>query len=191
MAEIKFFKVTSLPGTLEANAFYFVSNSQYAESYITDNAGAAKSIGNSTMIEEVAADLLGGNRFRVVDDITARDNLITGDQPFLVLVADATADATVDTGGALYAWKPEAGESGEFRKVSEYESMDIDFSSIDINWSQLVNGPTSDVADIDDAVTKRHEHTNKTVLDDLGDDGNDNLTYKDNPIGMLWTQSNW
>ncbi len=191
MSMVKFFKVSSLPGTLEANSFYFVLNSDYAESYITDSAGVAKSIGNSSMIESVANNLLGGSSFRVVSDITERDALTTGDTPFLVLVADATADTTVTTGGALYAWKPDAGVDGEFRKVAEYESMDIDFSALSINWSQLANAPTSAVADIDDAVSKRHVHTNKAIIDELNENGSEYLTYKGNVVGSIWSTLNW
>ena len=191
MSMVKFFKVSTLPGTLEANSLYFVLNSGYAESYVTDDAGVAKAIGNSTMIEEVANNLLGGSSFRVVSNITERNALTTGDTPFLVLVADATTDTTVNAGGALYAWKPDAGPSGEFRKVAEYESMDIDFGSISIAWSQLTGAPTSSVVDIDDAVTKRHVHTNKSIIDELNENGSEYLTYKGNVVGSVWSTLNW
>lgn len=50
---VKFFKVTSLPLVLEADAFYYVANGSYAESYLTDSNGVAKRIGNSVMINEL------------------------------------------------------------------------------------------------------------------------------------------
>lgn len=53
MALVKFYKVASLPGTLEANAFYFVENNTYAEAYVTNASGVAKKIGNSDMINEI------------------------------------------------------------------------------------------------------------------------------------------
>lgn len=279
-SQIKFFKVTSLPGTLEANSFYFVSNGDYAESYLTNNAGVAKSIGNTTMIEEVALKSLGGSRFKIVEDIAAMNALKKSDYPYLILVLDATDDESVETGAALYAYEPgdvdnfevpntmmlsqgnnhyitdgdyevtekpdkvyyngveaietegsptwmEAGEweyrgssdnkfrfrgynnenlttepSGfvvlsfittehQYHKIAEYESMDIDFGDLDINWSQLVDGPTSSVANIDDAVDKRHEHDNKSVLDELGENANDYLTYKGSAVGSLWEDLNW
>lgn len=54
MAVVKFFKVGALPGTLEPNAFYFVENGSYAESYLTDDAGVAHEVGNSVMIQALA-----------------------------------------------------------------------------------------------------------------------------------------
>lgn len=191
MSMVKFYKVSSLPGTLEANSFYFVMNSDYAESYITDNVGVAKSIGNSNMIEEVADNLLGGSSFKVVADITERDALVTGTSAFLVLVADASADSTVVTGGALYAWKPDVAPSGEFRKVAEYESMDVDFSTISIDWSQLTSKPSSSVVDIDDAVAKKHDHSNKAILDALDEDVSNYLTYNGTTVGSIWNSLDW
>lgn len=193
MAEqVKFYKVASLPGTLEADSFYFVANGDYAESYVTDNAGVAKSIGNSVMIEEVASELLGGSKFQITDTITTRDAIDTSDGlAFLVLVVDATLDATVNTGGALYAWDPNEGTSGEYKKVAEYESMDIDFSTISIDWSQITNGPTSTPAQIDQAVTDSHTHANKTELDKVGEDGSGYLTYDGTRVGTIWDLLNW
>jgi hypothetical protein len=46
-----------------------------------------------------------------------------------------------------------------------------------INWANIQNKPTSSVVDIDDAVTKKHTHTNKTELDKVGEDGNGYFTY--------------
>ena len=57
---VKFFKVTSLPGSLVADALYFVENGQYAEAYVTDSAGVAKKLGNTSMIENIASHVDGG-----------------------------------------------------------------------------------------------------------------------------------
>lgn len=50
---VKIYKVTSLPLVLEPNAFYYVNNGTYAESYLTDSSGTAKLVGNSIMIREL------------------------------------------------------------------------------------------------------------------------------------------
>ncbi|MFG9650985.1 hypothetical protein ACEP3U_22040 [Pseudomonas aeruginosa] len=39
MAQIQFFKVATLPGTLQPDSFYFVENGNYSESYLTNSAG--------------------------------------------------------------------------------------------------------------------------------------------------------
>lgn len=187
---IQFYKVTTLSGTLQPDSFYFVNDGgDYAESYLTNSAGVAKSVGNSTMITNIAGGAAGN--FRVVDTIAARNSIDTGDVPFLVLVADATADETVDTGGALYAWKPDAGETGEFRKIAEYESMDIDFSALSINWSQLTDGPVSTPAQIDTAVSGSHTHSNMTELNKIGENIDGYLTYDGQVVRTLWEETNW
>jgi len=186
MAKILFHKVASLPVTLEADSFYYVENGDYAESYITDDAGVAKAMGNSVMIQEIATEILSGAAFQIVADITARDAIVTGSTPFMVLVADASGDPTVSTGGALYAWQP--GSPGSYLKVAEYESMDIT-----LNWSDIVGGPTSTPAQIDTAVTNSHTHTNKTdILDNLGEDVDDLLTFNGSLVGVTeWTTLAW
>lgn len=53
MADVRFYKVTSLPQVLTPNSFYYVENGSYAEAYLTDDQGVAKKVGNTQMIEEV------------------------------------------------------------------------------------------------------------------------------------------
>lgn len=57
---VRFYKVTELPAILTANAFYYVENGQYAESYLTDDSGVAKKLGNSAMIEALTKDINAG-----------------------------------------------------------------------------------------------------------------------------------
>lgn len=108
MAQIRFFKVATLPGTLEPDSFYFVESGSYSESYLTNSAGVARSIGNSAMINalinEALASLPGtGAPILFVADIAARDAL-EPESAIFVLVQDASADPTVESGAALYAW---------------------------------------------------------------------------------------
>jgi hypothetical protein len=49
---------------------------------------------------------------------------------------------------------------------------------VQLQWSDILGKPTSSVADIDDAVTKRHTHSNKTQLDLISENGTSgNLEY--------------
>ncbi len=50
MSAIIFHKVNALPLAPDANAIYFVLNGDYAETYVTDELGNAKGVGNSLMI---------------------------------------------------------------------------------------------------------------------------------------------
>jgi hypothetical protein len=81
-----------------------------------------------TLYKTLASDILayvetqiGTSQYRVAD-ITARNalngSMSTGDR---VMVDDATGDATVASGWALYQWL----SSGVWRKIAEQESLDI------------------------------------------------------------------
>lgn len=162
MATIKFHKVLVLPGTLEADSIYFVQNSTYSETYVTDSAGNAKSVGNSSMIaaianNEISTRLAQHNLVEIVADITARNALASQDRNLVVLVLNATADATVSSGAALYAFR---NSDNSWTKVAEYESMDAV-----VQWNNINGRPSSTPAQIDSAVTNSHTHSNKAILD--------------------------
>lgn len=178
---VKFFKVTTLPVTPVADAFYFVVNGTYAESYLTDSTGTAKLIGNTTMIEDLIADN-AVNSLEIVADITARDALVLT-RNTIVLVLDATDDVTVTTGAATYAYRH---SDTSFTKIAEYESMDLI-----LQWDNIQGKPTSTPAQIDQAVTDSHTHANKTVLDLLSEDGDGDLAYDGVKVSSVWQEAAW
>lgn len=188
MANVQFFKVTSLPGSLQPNAFYYVENGAYAESYVTNQAGVAKALGNSAMINALITAALAslpssGAPVLFVADIAARNALEPDlEQAVFVLVQDATGDPTVSSGAALYAWNP---ATTAWLKVAEYESMDVQ-----LTWAAIQGKPSSTPAQIDTAVSQTHTHSNKATLDLLGA-GADGLTYNGQPVSSSWATNNW
>lgn len=187
---LKFFKVTTLPGSLEADALYFVNNGAYAETYLTSNAGVAKSLGNTAMIQSVSQAVVdaaiasaAANPVEVVADIAAR-NTLTGAALTnkLILVKNAVGDATVTAGAALYVFEKTGNTT---TKIAEYEGMDVV-----LQWANIQGKPSSAASLIDDAVTKRHTHANITVLDKLGD-ASGALTYDGSVVGTNWSTNNW
>lgn len=188
MALIKFFKVTALPSTFEGDAFYYVANGDFAESYLTNSAGVPKSVGNSVMINSLIQAALAdfqaqGNAVEIVADIAARDAMIaTAEKNLMILVIDATGDATVGAGSALYAYSH---DNTTTYKVAEYESMDVT-----LEWSKISGRPVSSVTQIDNAVSLAHSHANKVVLDKLSEVGGA-LLYAGAPITTDWTTNNW
>lgn len=187
---LKFFKVTSLPGTLEADSFYFVANGNYSESYLTTSAGVAKSIGNSAMITALAEAAVNAalataaaNPITIVSNIAARDAAIaTETNNALYLVTDATGDSSVSSGAALYVYNHTAATT---TKIAEYESMDVQ-----LTWAAISGKPSSAASLIDDAVTKRHEHSNLTQLNKIGESAG-KLTYDGTTVGATWNTVNW
>ena len=157
------FVLDTLPGTLVANGLYFVKdpiNSDRMELHVADkNALATRRVPTMQDIEdEIQAAIANVSSVDYQADIAARDAQSYGANS-LVYVVDSTADTNVDTGGALYFYTK---SNDTFTKVAEFESMDLV-----ITWATLDGKPTSSVASIDDAVTKRHLHSNLADLEDL------------------------
>jgi len=187
MATVKLYRETALPGTLEANSIYLIAptgSPNYVEMYVTGTSSAnIKRIINEADIQTmITASLSGQNGVDIVDDITDRNALIPTNGK-LVIVLDATGDATVQSGAATYVYRL---ATTEWIKIQEHESLDLVFE-----WATIQNKPTSSVADIDDAVTKKHTHTNKTQLDKVGEDGDGLLTYNGLLPKIAWDTTSW
>ncbi|MBR4608781.1 MAG: hypothetical protein IKO41_21555 [Lachnospiraceae bacterium] len=134
----------------------------------------------NTAISGLEAALAGKAPVSIVADIAARDaltNVITG---ALCWVQDASDDSSVASGAAAYL----ASVSGDpavvtWTKVAEAESMDVV-----LQWANIQGKPSSAVADIDDAVSKKHEHANATVLNGLSADSTSgNLEFNGVELG--------
>lgn len=159
-------------------AIYYVKpdSSAQIDTYMTSSDGTA--LYHSITFAEVdqkIADALGAfSSLRVAADIAARDALSASfTSNTAVLVGDATADATVDAGSAMYFWDQSA---GDFEKIYEMEGLDFV-----VTWDSIDGRPTSTVADIDDAVAKKHSHANAAVLDILAQNTDGYMTYT-NPV---------
>ena len=177
-------KVTALPGTLAPSTLYFVTDADNADLmkvYLSDSTGA--SVRHLLTKQEVdiaiAAAVSAANTMVRVATITARDALTPAGN-LLVLVTDATGDATVASGAASYFW-----DGAVWTKVTEFESLDVAQT-----WAALQNKPTSTVAAIDAAVAASHSHTNKAVLDLLSDNAGA-LQYNGAPIATSYTTEAW
>ena len=126
-----------------------------------------------------------GGSVVVVADIAARDALPDKKSGLDVWVKDATADSTVDNGAARYLY-----DGAAWVKTAEVESMDLI-----LDWGLIQNKPTSAVADIDDAVSKKHDHANQIdVLDKLSKDAEGNLLFdgkriEDGKVDVAFTNS--
>lgn len=160
MSVINFAKVPALPSTLAPSTVYFVpgASPEFLEIYVTDKTGSsARHVPSVGDINSRIADAIGQlSAVKIAANIAARDALAptTVTQ---VLVIDATADSSVTGGAATYIFNP---ADSSWTKISEFESLDRI-----LQWSELQGKPTSAVADIDDAVNKRHSHVNKELLD--------------------------
>lgn len=185
MAILKIRKVNTLPGTLEASTLYMVksSNPNLFDLYLSTSDGlTARHIISQTEISTMITDAVGVfNTVEIVADITARDALTPGAN-IQVLVLDASADATVISGAALYVYDF---ATTTWYKVSEYESMDVV-----LDWASIQNKPTSTPAQIDQAVSDSHTHANKALLDLLSEVSG-HLHYNGEPVRTYLDEEAW
>jgi hypothetical protein len=183
---LKIYRETTLPVMLEAYAIYMIAPEErpdYVEIYVTSSTGVPKRVINQTDIETLISNAIAAaNELVIVANITERDAL-TPTYAQYVYVIDATADITVASGGATYLYNI---NTSAWIKISEAESMDVV-----LNWTDIQGGPTSTPEEIDAAVAAAHSHTNKTQLDNIGEDSNGLLTYN----GVLpltgWQTTSW
>lgn len=189
--QLKIHRVTSLPSQLEAYSIYLVappSKPDYVEMYVSDSTGArAKRI-----IREEDIDALITNKIqetvkpiseiKVVDNNEALQALNDDQSTVFVYVKDATQvpGAEVERGGATFIR-----DGSTWVKVAEAESLDVA-----LNWSAIQGRPNVNATDIEDAVTKRHQHANLTQLNKIGEEGGE-LTYGGRPVSTAWTTTDW
>lgn len=182
MNKLNVHRVTTVPAILQLASIYFLEKSgNKADLFITDNSGNRIDIMTDVLINDlIDAKIAALSTLQVVADIAERDGLtvVEGNEAY---VLDASADSTVNSGAAKYVY-----DGTNWVKVSEAESMDIDFASLSIAWSQLTGGPASTPAQIDAAVGNSHNHANLAALNKIGEDGNGDPTYDGNPLISQW-----
>ena len=186
MALFRVFKETALPGTLTADAVYYITdtNASYVQMYVTSSAGVARRIPTNADITTLISTMMANSsRTQIVADITARNALTGLTVGNTAYVSNAVGDPSVASGAAAYI----VVSTGPvvWQKTNEYESMDLA-----LTWAAITGKPTSSPASIDSAVTNSHTHTNKTQLDLIGDSGGQ-ATYNGAIIKTEWSTLGW
>lgn len=187
MAQLKIRRMTALPGTLEAHTVYMIAPAarpDYVEIYVTGTAGTIiKRVISEDDVKLLISDAFAAAReLKIVDGIAERDALVPTKAEY-VYVVDATADTSVLSGGATYLYRP---DYYTWIKISEAESLDVAAT-----WASLTDKPSSTPAEIDDAVSKIHTHSNKTQLDKIDEDGDGQFTYNGALPHIAWDASEW
>lgn len=179
MKTLNFRKISALPSTLEASTGYLVKDAADVNLFdfvLSDSTGTSvrHTLNKADVTAMINAALAGLSGSVVVADIAARDALAPTTVT-MAMVLDATGDSTVASGAATYVFDP---ATTSWTKISEAESMDVI-----LQWANIQNKPTSAVADIDDAVAKRHAHNNFALLEQLAMDVDSRLTVNSVVVG--------
>lgn len=190
MSNLKFYGLSALPQELEANAFYFITKGTHVESFVTDVIGQAKMVGNAPLIKSIVMEELASwgdssQQIEIVQDIAARDAFSAeSESNILAIVLDSSENGDGSGSAALYAYEHSA---KVWHKLSDYG----DAGNGGASWETLSGKPVSNPVDIDSAVNMKHLHSNKTVLDLLGEDSNENLTFRGAKVTTQWVNKDW
>lgn len=130
---------------------------QGSDFFIIERAGAVYHALASDILAYVESQI-GTTQFEVAD-ITARNaltNLSIGDRVFVV---DASADATVDAGWAIYVWRGSA-----FTKVAEEEGLDVAVGGANLGYTAAPTQGTVTSSTGTDAVIPAADGTNAGLM---------------------------
>ena len=191
-------KVSALPAVAsrQANTMYLVGNTANADSleiHMTSSDGLTTlHVPTKTEISAmIGGQISSFNNIRVVATYADMAALVAENRSMVVMVLDATGDATVTVGGAAYVLQATGtveAPAATYYKIYEFESLNENFV---LNWSAIVGKPTSSAAAIDDAVAKAHSHANVALLDGLATNGNGDLTLNGVTVGTVLINAGW
>lgn len=180
-------KMIELPAEFEASALYLIQGEDdLLDLYVSSNDGlTARNIISKTEIAAMiaAAELgAGSGSLSIAADINAL-NALTPTEVTMVLVLDASADASVTAGAATYVYNP---GTEQWIKIAEHESMDVA-----LEWANIQDGPTSTAQEIDDAVAASHAHANLAVLDKFDEDQDEQPMYNGEYFHAYLSNDQW
>lgn len=179
-------RVNAMPASPLANAIYIVKSKVpgKAELYFTGNSpSAVMSTITHTEVEEMIANMVekavsGAKSVYIFKDFPSMRRE-TFDHVVLAYVEDATADPINPAPNAAYIFDP-----------TNNTWIPLPSGKKEISWADIKNGPTSTVASIDSAVAASHSHSNKAVLDKIGE-SNGGLTFNGEPVQNITVTNNW
>lgn len=185
-SELNIARVAALPATPAANTMYFVKGGEAGlmDIYVTGATGTEiRHIISKAEISAMVTGSLGAfSNILVVSDIAARDALVL-DRNAVVMVGDATGDATVAVGAATYMFD---NATDTWTKLSEFAELDMV-----LTWDAIQGKPASTVAQIDAAVAQAHTHANMAVLNKFSQDANGIVMYDNKYIKPVIEGAEW
>ena len=123
-------------GKINDDSLNLVNNGKLVESYLSEYIDQTT---HKVLLSALPDTVRAGVTY--VADITARDALSAEQKKSLAFVIDATDDATVTQGSAMYAWDATKNSgTGDWVKIAEVESLDIDVAAIECSYTNMQAG---------------------------------------------------
>lgn len=117
----------------------------------------------------------------VVQSIAERDALTNVYPGLQCMVIDIDAVAAGEQ-SVLYVCKEVTNAGLPNQQVTWVAAAKLGETQMVLEWANIQNKPTHTAGEIDDAVTKKHEHQNIEVLNKLSEDSEHHLQYDGKPI---------
>lgn len=174
MASLTIHRVNALPEELQESSLYVVKRMEYGLAelvFTTTDGDPLKVIDTAAVQTLISSAINNASHIHAVNTIAERDALQL-DGNSVVFVVNTDGDAEAGNGSALY-----------------FYTKDTDTYTLLVNlngtkWASIIDGPESSAEDIDDAVNKRHTHSNSGILESLSE-VDDVLYYKDKPVSNV------
>ena len=165
-------RLKGMPEATEPNCIYFINTHDEwhpVSMYVTDKNNRMYTLFDiSEMRDEIDRSTYPFSKTEVIPNLNYRETM-NWEHSTLVLVQNNTDKPDEEEKGQmLYMFYKPYNTWYPLSKGPEAETL----------WESISGRPTSSVADIDDAVAKRHEHTNSEVLKNLEEGAEEQLKYK-------------
>jgi len=153
----------------------------------TDKAKLANLAADADATYATKEELAGKTKTWVYDDIADRDTDLAGfttdEIGTMCIVKDPSDDEVNEgVGPAQYILVDDGNDGVEWQYL-----FHLGGAEISTEWDEIAGKPSSSATDIDDAVAKKHTHTNKSVLDKFTEVSGD-ILYDGSQIGVRYNQ---
>ena len=170
--DIKILNAMPAQADLVPSCMYIIKGTEADEAnvHFSDSNGAmsVELMNTAKITTKISTALSTFSQSIFVTNIADR-NALALTRSVVIMVADASADSTVGSGGAAYMFNA---DTGTYTKIYEFEGMDVT-----PQWDNIVGKPTSTTAQLDDMATNGHSHANAAILDATTESADGNLVY--------------
>lgn len=180
-------RVSTLPSDKQVNTLYIERVAGTTEAQLTFVGDTPDSIattyGKYAAGIDIAEAVGKATAVFVFSDVESMRGSQGPSKDAIAFVKDASGDEVVTGVSAVYFY--------EAASATWLLAMNGDGSETSTNWDDIVGRPLASATAIDSAVTESHTHENKQVLDLIGVNTENTLTYNGKEVSSVTFTSDW
>lgn len=168
----------ALPSPTEPNTLYLIAREENPSlplsAYVTDKTNQLRTLFSvdivNNVVQQAVQDGVKGRPLSfIVANLTERDVLQPADNAVVLVHENSYLPIDKPQGRMFYFYA---------HATKEWFSIASGSNAV-VSWETISGKPASPASHIDDAVAKRHDHSNKGVLDRFGENEKGQATYND------------